>query len=131
MLASLKLPNLASSPAESCGASKGGSVPMVKGGGPRRRSERLKSVGGKRSTVDDDDSSSKESGFETEVLSPTKRKRKDQEYEPTDDDGSLSESEDEMDDHEEEVLQEGSLYFSATSFFRSHSHWLAFFLPKP
>ncbi|KAG0628102.1 hypothetical protein M758_1G000500 [Ceratodon purpureus] len=108
MLASLQLPNLASSLADSCGASKAASVPPVKGGGPRRRSERLKSVGGKPSTGDDDDSSSEESGFETESLSPTKRKRKDQEYEPTDDDGSLSESEDEMDEHEEEILQEGA-----------------------
>jgi TATA-binding protein-associated factor Taf7 len=48
MLASLQLPDLASSLVQSSKASKAGSISKSKGGGPHRRSERLKSVSGKR-----------------------------------------------------------------------------------
>lgn len=49
MLASLQLPNLASSLAQASGkGAKSGTTSKSKGGGPRRRSERLKSVSGKR-----------------------------------------------------------------------------------
>jgi hypothetical protein len=60
--------------------------------------------GFQRSAVGNDSSSLEKSNSETELLSPNKRK--DQEYEPTDDEGSLLESKDEIDEHEEEVLQE-------------------------
>jgi hypothetical protein len=49
MLASLQLPNLAPSLAQATNkAAKVGATSKSKGGGPRRRSERLKSVSGKR-----------------------------------------------------------------------------------
>lgn len=58
----------------------------------------------------DDSGSSDNSDFESEKSdhSPSKKNRRDREYEPTDDEAGLSESEDEADEQETEVLREGT-----------------------
>ncbi|XP_024392586.1 uncharacterized protein [Physcomitrium patens] len=114
MLASLQLPNLAASFAEATNQSaKAGKLEVpsnARSHSSRRRSERLKAVRGKRSAVGDDSGSSDNSDFESEKSdhSPSKKNRRDREYEPTDDEAGLSESEDEADEQETEVLREGT-----------------------